>query len=158
MKKVLFLIAIIVFLSFSQLHAQLYKSALGIRLSSRDAVVNNSVSFKQFINSKTAVEALFTFDKKTALGALLEWHKALPGAEGLYWYYGGGTYLGFDADKTNPSRSLMGAQGIVGLDYKFINFPVNLALDWKPELNIIDNINFEPAAIALTIRFTFGKQ
>jgi hypothetical protein len=35
--------------------------------------------------------------------------------------------------------------------------PLNLSLDWKPELNIIDNINFEPAAVGFSIRFTFGK-
>jgi len=51
----------------------------------------------------------------------------------------------------------MGLQGVVGLDYKFSGLPINLSLDWKPELNMIDNINFEPAALALSIRFTFGK-
>jgi len=157
MKK-LFLLIIVSLAYIVNLNAQQYKTALGIRLSSKDAVVNNSVSFKQFFNEKTAIEALFTFDKRTAIGALLEVHKAIPSTEGLKWFYGGGVYLGFDADKTNPSRSLMGAQGVVGLDYKFSNLPINLALDWKPELNIIDNINFEPSAIAFTMRFTFGNR
>ena len=71
----------------------------------------------------------------------------MPSTEGLKWFYGAGAYLGFDSDKTNTDRALMGAQGIIGLDYKFANLPLNLSLDWKPELNIIDNINFEPAAV-----------
>lgn len=155
MKRFLFPTIIIYLISSVTLHAQQYKTALGLRLSSRDAIVNNSVSLKQFLNEKTAIEALFTFDTKSALGALVEVHKPIPATDGLKWFYGGGVYLGFDADKTNSNRSLMGAQGIVGLDYKFPSLPINLALDWKPELNIIDNINFEPAAIALSMRFTF---
>jgi hypothetical protein len=121
-------------------------------------VVNNSVSFKYFMSEKSAIEALFTFSDKTAIGALLEIHKPISSAEGLKWFYGAGAYIGFDSDKNNPDRGLMGAQGIVGLDYKFQNLPLNLALDWKPELNIIDNINFEPAAIGFSMRFTFGAR
>ena len=155
-KSFLFAIAALL-ISASQLKAQDYKTALGIRLSSRGPAVNNSVSFKHFMNPKLAVEALFTFDKRAAIGGLLEIHNPMPSTEGLQWFYGAGAYLGFDSDKTHTDRALMGAQGIIGLDYKFANLPLNLTLDWKPELNIIDNINFEPAAVGFTIRFTFGK-
>lgn len=155
-KSVLFLFAIIL-LTSTQVNAQDYKTGVGIRLSSSGPTVNNSVSIKHFLNPKLAIEGLFTFDKKAAIGALLEVHNDIPSTEGLNWFYGAGAYLGFDSDKENPNRALMGAQGIVGLDYKFANLPLNLAIDWKPELNIIDNINFEPAAIGFTIRFTFGK-
>ncbi len=158
MNKSIVLFLVFLFATCSTLQAQSYKTALGIRLSSKDAVVNNSVSFKHFISEKTAIEALFTFDKRAAIGALIEIHTPVASTDGLVWYYGAGAYLGFDSDKTNPSRSLMGAQGVVGLDYKFSNLPLNLALDWKPELNIIDNINFEPAAIGFTMRFTFGSK
>jgi len=155
-KSFLFFIAIAVF-SASQLKAQDYKTALGIRLSSSGPAVNNSVSFKYFMNPKLAIEGLFTFDKRAAIGGLLEIHNDIPSTEGLKWFYGAGAYLGFDSDKTHTDRALMGGQGIIGLDYKFANLPLNLTLDWKPELNIIDNINFEPAAVGFTIRFTFGK-
>jgi hypothetical protein len=155
MKKEFILYTVISLICFESLQAQSYKTAVGIRMSSRDPTVNNSVSFKHFFNETSAIEALLTFDKKTAIGALIEIHKPIPSADGLKWFYGAGAYLGFDSDKNNPSRSLMGAQGIVGLDYKFPALPLNLALDWKPELNIIDNINFEPSAIGFTMRFTF---
>ena len=154
-KSFLFLFAIIL-ISASQLKAQDYKTALGIRLSSQGPAINNSVSFKHFMNPKLAVEALFTFDKRAAIGGLLEIHNPMS-TDGLQWFYGAGAYIGFDSDKTHTDRALMGAQGIIGLDYKFANLPLNLTLDWKPELNIIDNINFEPAAVGFSIRFTFGK-
>ena len=154
-KSFLFLFAIIL-ISATQLQAQDYKTALGLRLSSSDPAVNNSVSIKHFLNPKLAIEGLFTFDKRAAIGGLLEVHNPMS-TPGLQWFYGAGAYIGFDSDKTNTDRALMGAQGIVGLDYKFANLPLNLTLDWKPELNIIDNINFEPAAVGFSIRFTFGK-
>ncbi|HJS55166.1 MAG TPA: hypothetical protein VJ765_11505 [Chitinophagaceae bacterium] len=156
MKKLSLLCIAVMLISASPLQAQDYKTALGIRLSSNGPAVNNSVSFKHFMNPKLAVEALLTFDNKAAIGGLLEIHNDMS-TEGLKWFYGAGAYIGFDSDKENTDRALMGAQGIIGLDYKFANLPLNLSLDWKPELNIIDNINFEPAAVGFTIRFTFGK-
>lgn len=138
--------------------AQGYRTALGIRLSSSGPAVNNAVSFKYFMNDKTAIEALFSFSDPVAIGGLLEIHKPIASTEGLRWFYGAGAYIGFENNKQSTTRNLMGAQGVVGLDYKFTNLPLNLSLDWKPELNIIDDINFEPAAIGFSIRFTFGSK
>jgi hypothetical protein len=159
MKKILPAFLFIALLSVSkQSTAQDYKTALGIRLSTDAAVINNSVSIKHFLNEKVAIEGFLSFRDPVAIGGLLEVHKPLPSTEGLKWFYGAGVYLGFDSDKAKASRNLMGAMGIVGLDYKFVNVPLNLSLDWKPELNIVDDINFEPAAVGFTARFTFGKR
>jgi hypothetical protein len=137
-----------------------YKMAIGIRLSSAPAIVNNSVSFKYFMNSRAAIEALVSFGDPLAFGALLEMHNPL-GTPGLQWFYGAGGYLGFSKEynpekQINERNTYFGAQGVVGLDYKFDKIPLNLSLDWKPELNLVSDINFEPAALALTARFTFG--
>jgi hypothetical protein len=162
MKKILFVFLFAAALgSFSNLSAQDYKTSLGVRLSSSNAKQNNSVSIKQFITDKMAIEGLFTFGDPLALGALVEMHKPLAPA-GLKYFYGAGGYISFDK-KINPVTSKsttdpnFGAQGIIGLDYKFNNIPLNISLDWKPELNIVSEINFEPAAIGFSARFTFGK-
>jgi len=162
MKKFLFVFLLTAAISsFSKLSAQDYKTALGVRLSSSNAMQSNSISIKHFINQKTAIEGLFTFGDPLALGALIEFHKPLAAA-GLTYFYGAGGYVGFEkkvntnTQKTNTNANF-GAQGIIGLDYKFNNVPLNLSLDWKPELNIVSDINFEPAAIGFTARFTFGK-
>lgn len=159
-------IAIVCFLvavtaSTNLVSAQDYKTALGVRLSSSNAMQNNSISIKQFINEKMAIEGLFTFGDPLALGALLEFHKPLSAA-GLTYFYGAGGYIGFiktvnTTTQKSSTDANFGAQGVVGLDYKFNNIPLNLSLDWKPELNIVSDINFEPAAIGFTARFTFGK-
>ncbi len=162
MKKLFFVSLFASSLLFvNDINAQDYKTALGVRLSSAAANVNNSISIKHFINEKTAIEALFSFGDPIALGALVEFHKPLS-SEGLRYYYGGGGYISFvktfdPVKQTNSTDPNFGVQGVIGLDYKFANIPLNIALDWKPELNIVSDINFEPAAIGFTARFTFGK-
>jgi hypothetical protein len=39
------------------------------------------------------------------------------------------------------------------MDYKFKDAPINLSLDWKPELDISPAINFVSDAFALSVRF-----
>lgn len=162
MKKVTFVFLLTLAIgSFSNLSAQDYKTALGVRLSSSNALQNNSISIKQFVSEKVAIEGLFTFGDPISLGALVETHKSLSPA-GLSYFYGAGGYIAF-LKKINTTTSKtttdpnFGAQGVIGLDYKFTNVPLNISLDWKPELNIVSDINFEPAAIGFSARFTFGK-
>ena len=160
MKKILFalLFSAAVLLMHSA-SAQEYKTALGVRLSSSAAIVNNSISFKHFLNEKSAIEALISFGDPLSLGALYEIHKPFSAA-GVTWFYGGGGYVGFVKEynvnkNKNETNVNFGGMGVLGLDYKFTNLPLNLSLDWKPELNIVSDINFEPAAIGFTARFTF---
>jgi hypothetical protein len=127
--------------------AQEYKMGLGIRLSSAQATVNNAVSFKYFLNENHALEGLLSFDPAT-VGVLYEFHRPL-GAQGFQWFFGGGGYIAFSGD------NVVGAMGVVGLDYKFQSIPLNLSLDWKPELSLVKDISFEAAAIGLSIRFAF---
>lgn len=138
-----------------------YKTAIGIRLSNNIPVVGNAITLKHFINDKTAIEGLFSFGDPLSFGALLEIHTPFS-TPGLQWFYGGGAYLGFgkefDVNKNRDvNKTYFGGQGVVGLDYKFASIPVNISLDWKPELNIVPDINFEPAAIGFSARFTFAK-
>ncbi len=162
MKKTIFAILLVSGIVFTgSLQAQDYKTALGVRLSSAHAMVNNSVSVKHFITQSLAVEGLLSFGDPLAIGTLASLHKPLA-AEGLSYFYGGGAYIAFvkttntTTQKTTTDPNL-GAQGIIGLDYKFSNIPLNISLDWKPELNLVTDINFEPSAIGLTARFTFGR-
>lgn len=162
MKKILFISFSVALIGlFNTASGQSYKTALGVRLSSAAPMVNNSISIKHFITEKTAIEALLSFGDPLSIGALVEFHKPLA-ASGLAYFYGAGAYIGFvktlntTTQKTNTDANF-GAQGVIGLDYKFTNVPLNLSLDWKPELNIVTDINFEPAAIGFTARFTFGK-
>lgn len=162
MKKILLCSLLVASLGFlNVVSAQDYKTGLGIRLSSAQATVNNSISLKYFLNDRAAIEGLFSFGDPLAIGVLYELHKPIAGSS-IKWYYGGGGYLAFiktyvpnkGKDVTNAD---FGAQGVLGLDYKFPNLPLNLSLDWKPELNLVSSINFEAGAVGFTARFTFAR-
>ena len=126
--------------------AEDYKMALGIRFSTKPAIVNHSISFKYFFTQKTAGEVLFSMVKPFALGLLVEQYQPLAGTS-LRYFFGGGVYSNFGSTRD------AGLQGVIGLDYKIPAIPFNLSVDWKPELTLAKNFSFEPAALALSARF-----
>lgn len=147
--KRIFISLLIIFTVTGALKAQDYRFALGIRLSNSSPTLNNSVTGKYFITETSAIEGIVSFGSRFGAGALLELHRSLK-VEGLNWFWGGGAYVG-----TQDGDTYVGPTGILGLDYKFPTIPLNLSLDWKPELDIIPSIRFVPDAFALSARFAF---
>jgi hypothetical protein len=137
---------------YNRVSAQDYKLAMGLRLSSSSPTLANSFSVKYFMDESQAIEGLISLGQndRFGIGALYEKHQLIGGTPDFTWFYGGGAYLGFE-----HGTSFFGPTGIVGLDYKFQSAPINLSLDWKPELDIIPKIDFIPDAFALSIRFVF---
>ena len=133
-----------------QAPAQGYKFAVGIRFSSASPTLSNSISIKYFLDETNAIEGLVSYGNRFGLGALYERHQLIGGIPAFTWFYGAGGYVGFEDGKT-----WLGPTGVVGLDYKFPNAPVNLSLDWKPELDLSPAINFVPDAFGITARFAF---
>lgn len=120
---------------------------LGVRISNNAPTINTGISVRYFLADDKAVEGLVSFNP-LAMGALYEIFKPTR-AEGLNYFYGAGAYVGFGG------RFSSGVQGIIGLDYSFTEIPLNFSIDWKPELNIIRSVNFEPSAIGISARFAF---
>jgi hypothetical protein len=155
MKKGIIFLALSIILTSNIINAQETSSSsldrkhqLGIRISSQDAAVNHSISYKYFFSSTIAGEALFTFSDPAAIGLLVEKHTAL-GSSGASWFWGAGPYLGFGSERR------FGLQGIGGFDFLFPNLPINLSVDWKPEINFTKKFSFEPAAVGVSARFAF---
>lgn len=144
-----FIALLIIFAIGSAAKAQDYRFALGIRLSNSSPTLNNSVTGKYFVTPTSAIEGIVSFGSRFGVGALLELHRSLN-VQGLNWYWGGGAYVGFGDNET-----YLGPTGALGLDYKFPSIPLNLSLDWKPELDIIPSVRFIPDAFALSARFAF---
>ena len=126
-----------------------YKDALGIRLGSTTPTIQNGITYKHFIANNNAIEGILSFGNGVGICGLYEIHKPIN-VENLQWLIGFGGYVGF-----NSSSSNVGAAGIIGLDYKFSQIPLNLTLDWKPELNIISKVAFQGEGIGFSARFTF---
>ncbi|HEX4851501.1 MAG TPA: hypothetical protein VFV08_11875 [Puia sp.] len=150
MRKIQLVASLVVLTVLSnRLSAQDYKFGIGLRLSTGAPTLSSSVTGKYFLNDRAAIEGLISFGTRFGIGGLFEMHQLIGGVQGLNWFYGGGAYIGFQDGKV-----FSGPTGIVGIDYKFDHAPINLSLDWKPELDISPEINFVPDALALSVRFT----
>ncbi len=136
----------------NKLYAQDYRAAIGLRFSTASPTVSNAISIKYFLDDRQAIEGLVSYGTRFGIGGLYELHQLIGGTPAFTWFYGAGAYFGFQ-----DGRTYAGPQGVVGLDYKFANAPVDLSLDWKPELDFSPEINFVPDAFGLSCRFTFGK-
>ena len=145
---VLLLLIALFNLSVNAQDGKRYSNALGVRLGSSVPAIKNGISFKHFIGHN-AIEAILSFGDGTALCGLYEIHKTLA-ISNLQWFIGAGGYVGL-----NNSTSIAGGAGIVGLDFKFPLIPLNITLDWKPEINIVSKIGFQAAGLGFSARFTF---
>jgi hypothetical protein len=150
MKKLLLLAAVTaITLTTKAQNESSYKNAIGVRLGSSVPAIKSGITYKHFFN-KAAAEGILSFGDGVAFCGLCEIHKPINAVENLQWLIGFGGYLGI-----NNSTNNVGAAGIIGLDYKFTNVPLNLTLDWKPELNIVSKVGFEASGIGFSARFTF---
>lgn len=144
MKKIVLFFSMLFILAISsEMKAQDYNSSLGLRFG-----YPLSISFKTFLTESNALELNAGYRGYSGIysyftvGALYEIHKPLSDVQGLSWYYGFGAsvqFFTYDNDyffnEDNGSVGL-GISGVIGLDYKFPNAPINLSLDFVPTFRL----------------------
>lgn len=157
MKKLLLLCLTAGLLLITQLsaNAQSYENAIGVRIGPY-----NGVNFKTFLNTNKALELNLSVRsnddfKRFLLTGLYEVHNPIGGAPGLLWYYGGGASIGSYKVRDYEGDIFLSADGVLGLDYKIDGIPLNLAIDWRPRLELTPNTNFGTGDVGLAIRLTF---
>ena len=157
MKKLLLLCltAGLLLITQSSANAQSYENAIGVRIGSY-----NGVNFKTFLNTNKALDLNLSVRsnddfKRFILTGLYEVHNPINGAPGLLWYYGGGGSIGSYKVRNFESDVFLSADGVLGLDYKIDGIPLNLALDWRPRLELTPDTNFGTGDVGLAIRLTF---
>ncbi len=144
--------------------AQNYNSAIGVRLG-----YPLSVSYKTFISETNALEVYAGFRGFTgyswfSLNAAYQIHNDISSVEGLQWYYGVGAgilFFNFDNNffNDNSSNTSFSVQGYLGLDYKFVNAPINLTLDWVPTYFINGfGSGFGAGYGSLGVRYVLGSK
>jgi hypothetical protein len=121
------------------LYADGYTKAIGVKM------YPGALSYKSFYKLNKAIEAsgYITLDGFW-LSILNEIHTPIYEDTQLSWYIGYGGHLGIwseewrkknnTLDKSNIS---VGFDGIIGLDYKVKNSPLNVSIDWQPSFSII---------------------
>jgi len=133
-----------------------YKNALGGRFGTA-----NGITFKTFVSGENALDFILNFQSKRDYSyfrftGLYEIHNSINNAPGLKWYYGPGATIGSRTYKpTDDGELLLSVDGVLGLDYKFDGAPINVALDWKPSIEVVPNTHFNAEGIGLSLRFTF---
>ncbi len=131
-----------------------YKQAIGIKFPG-----GFSATYKNFVTSKNAIEVQATFwNKGMRIAGLYEFHFPIQGAENLQWYVGPGVHIG-SWNNTNKvvynSSTDLGIDGVIGLDYKLKNAPVNFSLDWQPSFSLLGNSGANTAFGGIAVRYTF---
>lgn len=157
MKKIIFtlLVGIALTITTNYANAQSYKNAIGGRFGNA-----NGISFKTGLSKGAMLEFIGNFRNRdnysyANLTVLYEVYNPISGVSGLNWFYGGGGSIGSAKAKGNDGDLYLGANGVLGLDYKFKGAPINLSLDWIPTFQISPNSGFYGGDIGLGFRFTF---
>lgn len=156
MKKLTIIFALFAIFAITA-QAQPYETGIGLR-----GGFSSGLTVKHFLNETTAVEGILsTRWRGFNITGLYEVHKSPFAVDGLSWYYGGGGHIGFwDGSHTswaddNASYTVIGIDGVLGLEYSFVEVPLCISLDWKPAMNLIGYSGFWGDGGALSIRYTF---
>ncbi len=160
MIKKQFLLAIVISLLFitgasaqksSSFNSSDYRTALGVKL------YPGALSIKHFTNETAALEGLLhLWNKGFRVTGLYELHYNINDVDGLKWYIGPGAHIGAYNDNYGGGGAV-GIDGVLGLDYKFSEAPINVSLDWQPYFEFgSNNYNgFNASWVGLAIRYTF---
>lgn len=137
--------------------AQDYKTSIGVR-----GGFSNGLTVKHFTGSSAAIEVILSSRwRGFKATALFEKHGRAISSSKLNYYYGLGGHIGVWESKYTPwgrrgtSYTVIGVDGILGLEYTFDEIPFNISLDWKPELNLFGYNSFWADEAALSVRFIF---
>jgi hypothetical protein len=164
-KSILLLSALFLFIlgTSSNVSAQAnYKTGIGIRGGGYE----NGISIKHFINSNTAIEGIIGFRPGVFIvTGLYEKHAVAFSEPSVNWFYGAGAHIGginggryykrYSNDYYYANNEiLLGADGILGLEWKIPEIPFALSADLHPRLELARGpfLDLEAAA---TLRFTF---
>ncbi|MTB49476.1 hypothetical protein [Lewinella sp. W8] len=156
------LVAVITFFGQSEVFAQPFKSAVGLRLGYPWAA-----SYKTFVSETNAVEVYASYRGFTGwswigLNGAYQIHNDLGSTEGLQWYYGGGGGIQFwNAGSSDVSGTLITVSGYLGLQYTFQDTPISVTADWVPTFFIGDGFGgfggFGGGYGGLGVRYVLGN-
>ncbi len=153
MKSSYFLLGVFVLIS-TITNGQSYDQSAGVRLGGSSAI-----TYKKFLAPEEAVEFMFSGRNEGAqLGIMYVAHKPMEFSfnENFFGYYGLGGHLGLErydglSKEIVPGMSgepdsfiyeeksyfVMGADAIVGLEYRWLSVPITIGFDIKPYFNYI---------------------
>ena len=127
-KKCLMALAFVMLFASSELSAQHYKNALGLRLGT-----TYGLTFVQALNRFWTVEGIVhrNYAEQTFITGLARHHQSLLFfTRNVNMYYGGGLHVGFPGE----SGTLWGPDAILGVEMTL--FHINFSVDYQPQFHI----------------------
>jgi hypothetical protein len=151
MKKIL-LTLVLALTVVALANAQDYKTGIGLR-----GGWGYGLTVKHFISEKSALEGILSSRwSGFEVTGLYEIHNRAFDVDRLNWYFGGGAHVGFYGNNyPGGNVTVVGIDGILGLEYNFKEVPINLSLDWKPAFNFVGYNHFFGDGGAFSIRYIF---
>jgi hypothetical protein len=133
-----------------------YRTALGVKFWPA------GISIKHFVRENRALEGLgYFWEHGFRFTGLYEIHGDINGAPGLKWYVGPGAHIGVYNEIWYHNKHYyddgdlsLGIDGVLGLDYKINNAPINLSLDFQPSFELASHAYFSGWG-GLGVRYTF---
>lgn len=157
MKSRIILITLFITTISFQARSQDYIHSIGLR-----GGLSQGITYKYFMNRTDAFEGILAMRwNGFYVTGLWERHTQAFDVDRLYFYYGGGGHIGFWDSNTTPwfdngsSNTVLGVDGIIGLEYVFYEIPLNVGIDWKPAFNLIGVTNFWGSELGISLRFYF---
>ncbi|MCD8741363.1 hypothetical protein LT679_12175 [Mucilaginibacter roseus] len=162
MKKTLLLLVSAFTLLFvaDSAKAQDYNTAVGLKFGGYE----NGISVKHFTDENTALEGVLGFRRGgLVITGLYEIHQPAFNTPKLKFYYGFGAHAGsvgagkykkLGGDEVfEDSKILIGADGVLGLEYVLPNSPIAFSLDLNPRVELAGP--FFDLAPGLGVKYTF---
>ena len=142
MKKLLISLVSVMLIGTAQ--AQQYNTAFGVRADWSSIDIDLAqLSIKHYFNSPNALETNIGFGRRY-LWTQFNYQQSRPFVLGSDWYWGAGADIGYwnryydqRYDPTATTGWWSGIGAMVGAEYTFCAFPINLALDAGPNIRMI---------------------
>ena len=139
-----------------------YNFALGLKFGGYE----NGISGKYFMTDNTAIEGVLGFRSNgLVVSGLYELNTEAFNVPELKFYYGFGAHLGSvgagtyqrfggSAQVYHSSQILIGADGVIGLEYMIPQSPIAVSLDLNPRLELASGPFFDIAP-GLGVKYFF---
>ena len=137
---------------------QTYRTVLGLRLNE-----SLGITAKHMLNDRAGIEGIiYTRWRGFNLTGLYAVHYPVFDEPGFRFYMGGGAHVGFFDGEGAPwwddddvDDFVMGIDGQIGLEYTLNKVPLNLALDWKPAINLVGTDDVWFSDLGLSVRYAW---
>lgn len=162
MRLVILLVALLSLLASSAAFSQGYTSSGGTSAGLRIGP-DAGITLKHHTGSAALEGILHLSDWFQGFTGLYHFfHQPItPDVPGLDWYAAAGGHVwSYRTTFVNRPRWVPAGEGVgigvdfaLGMQYNFPSAPINLALDWKPALNLIGGTGLAFSSVGLSVRY-----